>query len=125
MERKDFFANKFRSAKKSGNELPSLTNMLSKQHIDYDRVEALLEVEPDLISNLKCSIEGNGLRYEVPEGLHRDIQACNLRAVSIICLALSENDFSSLTTKLSRRKKGYLSGIRTRFQSAKQSIAAA
>lgn len=124
MERKEMFAEKYRSAKNGGQQLPSLTSMLNKQHIDYDCVEALLEVEPELISSIKCSIEGNGLRYEAPEGLHRDIQALNLRAVSIICLALTNEDFSKLSPMLSRRKKGYLSGVRTRFMNAQSVVAA-
>ena len=101
----------------------TLTELLTKQHINYDRVEGLLLANPQLISNLRCSMVGNGLTYEAPCGLHRDIQSCNLRAVSIICLALSDEDFTKLSTKISRRKKEYLKDVRTRFQSAQMSVA--
>lgn len=123
MERKEIFANKFRSVKKNGGQLPCLMSMLSKHDIDYDRVEALLMVEPELIDSIKCSIDGNGLSYEVPEGLHRAIQALDMRAVSVICLALTNEDFSKLSSKLSRRKKEYLKGVRMRFQNASSAFA--
>ena len=120
MERMEFFANKFRSVKKSGGQLPNLAGMLSKKSIDYDRVEALLMVEPELILNLKCSVKDNGLSYEVPEGLHRDIQALNMRALCIICYALKEEEFDLVLQTLSRRKRHYFRSAWRNFQAAKQ-----
>lgn len=119
MERMEFFANKFRSVKKSGGQLPSLTNMLSKKRIDYDKVEALLEVEPELIQCIKCSVEGNGLRYEVPESLHRDIQALNMQAVQIILYALPQEQFKVALKPLSRRKQSYFKNGWMNFQHSK------
>ena len=116
----EFFANKFRSVKKSGNNLPSLANMLNQKNIDYDRVEALLMVEPELIGSIKCSVKDNGLSYEVPEGLHRDVQALNMRALCIICYALSPDEFDVVLQTLSRRKRHYFKSAWLNFQNAKQ-----
>jgi len=113
-------ADQYRRNKKNGRELPNLVEMLSKPSIDYDRVEALLMVQPQMIHDIKCSYKDGGLLYEVPANMDRDIQACNLQAVSIVCWALTPGDFNRAITHLSRRKQHYIKGAWMRFQNAKR-----
>jgi len=117
MNKNEKNANSLRNVE-SGKNGKSLVKLLTKQTIDYDKVDNLLLRDPSLIGLISCTLNGNQLMYEAPNGLHRDIQALNLRAICVVCYALKKAELELVCDNLSRRKQHFIKSAWTRFHQA-------
>ncbi|MBR1374180.1 hypothetical protein IJ556_07005 [bacterium] len=117
MEQKEKMVQQLQTMLRAGGKIPSLTQLLSREEINYDLVEAALYVRPQLINEISCKLEdGHLLCYEVPPSLHRDLQEINSRAFSIVLCALPQEDFETVVYKFGRNRRQLMRDVYKRFQ---------
>lgn len=114
--------------KEKGETLPSLTDLLSCETINYDLVDALLVVDPGQIKKIDgyYSPKTMVLAYSVPASLDKELQKGEIRAICIVSYCLPEHKFEqACSTFWSKGKRRMLRRSYERFQEAKARVAAA
>ena len=111
--------------KENGGTLPSLTDLLSSEQIDYDTVDALLVVDPGQLKKIDSyySPKTSILAYSVPAALDKELQKGEIRAICIVAYCLPQSKFEQACSKFwSKGKRRLLRRSYERFQEAKAMV---
>lgn len=108
----------------TGKALPTMAECKCGNRIDYDMLEALLMIQPELAKEFGAKYDQKKkqvvYRVLIPE-MEKDVKMNNFRAIRVICFGLSSRHFKAFSRSLENPSvRDYMEAAYERFREARK-----